>query len=174
LETNNDILLRNIQTLKYRNGKFYIKSLRGENPLDVFNVNGTYYGKIGKFGRGPEEILNLVDFLVEEDKITLFSTRKTFSYALDGEFLEANNRNIVFSNFLKLNDNLFALHFGIGLISSDLFNKMGGTPSGVVLVDSSYNILSDYDIRSDHRNRIGYQANFFSEYKSDVLYRDNY
>jgi hypothetical protein len=173
LETNDFCLLDFIYCLKHKDDKFYIQTVRGENPLYVFSNDGSHYKSIGKQGRGPEEFLQLTEFLVDE-RITLYSNEKILYYSLDGTFLNEDKPKQLFTRIIKIDDNLFALHFGIGLIMKDMNTKMTGTPSGVVLADSNFNLLSKYEIRPDHRNKIGYHANFFSKYNEIVYYRDNY
>jgi hypothetical protein len=168
LETNDNCLLGRIWSLKTSENKFYIQTLDGNNPLYVFDQQGGFINQIGRQGRGPEEFVQLSGFLVDEN-ITLFTTGKTLEYSLEGNFLNEQEDWFYFNQSAKIDNDLYALYYGIGTVM-----KNGDTPSGVVFADHDFKIKSEYTSRPEHRNRIGYHSNIFSQFRNTTYFMGNY
>lgn len=66
LETSKECLIGTLQSIIYKNGRFYIKS-REDNKILVFDMDGGYVRKLDAVGRGPGEYLRISDFMVDSE-----------------------------------------------------------------------------------------------------------
>lgn len=86
LETNKSCLLGEIKQLQIYKSKIYIMT----DGLYCFDINGRFLFAINNIGRGPNEILQLLNFSVDDDKIYLNTPRKIMSYnCTTGELLKS-------------------------------------------------------------------------------------
>ena len=87
LEINDSSIIRSIKKLMVYKNDFYILDLFS-GKLFSFNENGIFNFKIDNKGQGPEEHINISDFDINNDSISLLSSSdgKIHIYDLDGQF----------------------------------------------------------------------------------------
>lgn len=105
-----------------------------QNGLLMFKTNGKFVRKIGKYGRGPGEILRILNFDVINDTIyTCSSGRRSFMrYSFDGNFCGENKFNYQPAYFSTTADNKLACYVqeeGKMLV----YNKNLQTPDTVIV-----------------------------------------
>lgn len=89
LETSKECLIGTIQSIIYRNDRFYIKS-REDNKILIFNLEGRYIGKLDLVGRGPGEYLRISDFIVDyENYIFILDMFEIKKYDDQLQFVES-------------------------------------------------------------------------------------
>ncbi|MDC7135154.1 6-bladed beta-propeller [Bacteroides zhangwenhongii] len=133
-----ELLFGAIHKVLCKNNRIYILD-RKFNKLVVFDMKGQGIGKVGTFGQGPGEYLDIADFDVAEDgKIYCIDGQldKLFSYSPDLIFLSATS--LPFDA-----DILQTLETGF-LFGLSSWNHKKGKGSKVVLVDEEINILKEY------------------------------
>ena len=84
LETSDDCLLGEINVIKKRAGRYYIRT--NDNRLDVFNENGKHLMKVGGVGQGPGEYTAICDFDADNDHIYILVPGKILKYDYNGTF----------------------------------------------------------------------------------------
>lgn len=84
LETSDDCLLGEINVIKKRAGRYYIRT--NANRLDVFDENGKYLMKVGSIGQGPGEYAAICDFDADKDHIYILVPGKILKYDSNGTF----------------------------------------------------------------------------------------
>jgi hypothetical protein len=94
LETNNDIIVDKIASIKFYKNNFFINDYHG---LYKFDTNGKFVCKIGSKGRGPGQYRNAGNFFFQSDTIFISSVQGTLAYDINtGDFLNSfqlNQRN---------------------------------------------------------------------------------
>ena len=84
LDTSDDCLLGEINVIKKRAGRYYIRT--NDNRLDVFNENGKHLMKVGGVGQGPGEYTAICDFDADNDHIYILVPGKILKYDYNGTF----------------------------------------------------------------------------------------
>ena len=84
LETSDDCLLGEINVIKKRSGRYYVRT--NANRLDVFNGDGKHLMKVGGVGQGPGEYAAICDFDVDNDHIYILVPGKILKYDSNGTF----------------------------------------------------------------------------------------
>ena len=84
LDTSDDCLLGEINVIKKRAGRYYIRT--NDNRLDVFNENGKHLMKVGGVGQGPGEYTAICDFDADNDHIYILVPGKILKYDNNGTF----------------------------------------------------------------------------------------
>ncbi len=94
LETSKECLIGAIQSIIYKNDRFYVKSI-GDNKILKFNINGRYIGKLDLVGRGPGEYLRISDFIVDsENNIFILDMFEIKKYNDQFQFVESIKINL--------------------------------------------------------------------------------
>ena len=113
LETNDSVILAEIKTLVYENGKIMIID-RGSFNCWVFDNEGKLYCKIDDRGQGPNEYIGISDMFVYENLIYLrASPHMLLIYDLNGKFIRKINspknmsEGLMIRNFQPLKSNIF-------------------------------------------------------------------
>lgn len=81
LETNENCMISNIQSIDYYNGKFYILD-DVSNALFVFSDDGSYIQNIGRQGNGHGEYIEISDFSIDRQKGELYLWDEAMDMAL--------------------------------------------------------------------------------------------
>lgn len=103
LETSKECLIGTLQSIIYKNGRFYILS-RGVNKILVFNMDGRFFGKLDAVGRGPGEYFRISDFIVDsEGNIFILDMFEIKKYNDQFQFIERYK--------LKLDEELHPVSF---------------------------------------------------------------
>lgn len=89
LETNNSILIGNVDKILFADDKIFIlDKRRNKGVVFVFNIKGFFLTKIDHIGQGSGEYPTLEDFDVNEGRIYLLSrgAKKIFVYSYDNKY----------------------------------------------------------------------------------------
>jgi len=131
LETKSESIIGSIDQIFYAQNRFFIHCLRQRKIL-IFTEDGKYVNSIDRFGKGPEEYIELRDFKVDSiGNIYILSYNKILKYNLAGKFIKdirldfpAISKNRIFStHFVIFNENNFFLWQGsTNLTNEDLDN----------------------------------------------------
>ncbi len=115
LENQEGALMGNINKMQISDDTIFILDTMIAKKILVFNMDGKYIQQIGKFGRGPGEYLQIMDFTVnEKDKqiVVLDVGNKIHTYSIHtGEYLRTlnfENDNIGVYAIQYANDKLYA------------------------------------------------------------------
>ena len=87
LEETENSLLSSIIHLKEFNNEFFISDNR-HNTIFRFTDSGKFINIIGKQGKGPGELLNMINFQVNENGLIAMDVNKFVLYGHDGTFLK--------------------------------------------------------------------------------------
>ena len=94
LETTDDVLIKNISSIRYANNCLYILDV-STKTLFSFDANtGKNLWKIQSIGQGPKEYLEPTDFCIDEknNRLYLFcNMEKILEYDLSGNFIQEYN-----------------------------------------------------------------------------------
>ena len=94
LETNGDIIVDEIASIKFYKNNFFVNDHHG---LYKFDTNGKFVCKIGSKGRGPGQFSAIGNFFFHSDTIFVRSGQRTLAYDINtGVFLNSfqlDNRN---------------------------------------------------------------------------------
>jgi len=92
LETKKESLIGNINKLQVFDEYIYILDRRHAKSLFVFDLDGCFVRKIGGFGRGPGEYIQLSDFTLDTENRFIFLlddiSRRVIKYSLDGKHIQ--------------------------------------------------------------------------------------
>lgn len=127
LETNNDCLIGNIQSVKKRLGRFYIHT---KNELHVFEGNGKHVAKVGNLGEGPGEYQAICDFDADQERIYILTPNKLLYYDRDGKFQKSVSVDLVWGKLRRIEG---------GFLGSS--NKALPDGNGLAYLDDDGNIL---------------------------------
>jgi hypothetical protein len=156
LETNKSCLLGEIRQLQFYKSKIYIMT----DGLYCFDINGRFLFAINNLGRGPDEILQLYNFSVDDDKIYLNTPRKIMSYnCTTGAFLKSYKLDYT-ARYICLDGNK---------VYMDLLPGMVKEP-GRVFITSLNDPKSVKAFLPDIENK--YMANPFTGYNKQLYYTD--
>lgn len=123
LETSDDCLLGEINVIKKRAGRYYVRT--NANRLDVFDKNGKHRMKVGGIGQGPGEYAAICDFDADKDHIYILVPGKILKYDSDGTFqTELPIENLQWGNLRRIKNGFLIqcvqpLPDGKGLIYAD-------------------------------------------------------
>lgn len=91
LENHPDAYFHDNSTVKWFGDRLYVYDfMSNDKNIIAFDLDGSYLGRIGKFGQGPEEYPTLLDFTVDErngNVIILSASSQIYVYNSDGVFL---------------------------------------------------------------------------------------
>ena len=106
LESERNILLGDQLKMKLNHGEIFIADLGVQHCIFRFDSNGKFICKIGTEGKGPQEYLNLIDFIIHGDTIDILSGMGANSmvtgYLTDGNFLYSKTIKLIATSFEKL------------------------------------------------------------------------
>lgn len=93
LETNERCLISHINKIIAYNNLIFVLDEQNKK-LFVFNEEGHFLNTIGKIGQGPEELLSMVDFYINEEKeyVGIYDILRSdiIRFRFDGTFIERN------------------------------------------------------------------------------------
>lgn len=175
LETKKDVLLAGIRKLIMTEEKIYVLDRKSNIKVFVFDINGKYITSIGKYGKGPGELISLTDFIVDEDSNLLYvldsDNRKVLLYDLrSGKYL-SDFKIIFFSTEFEKADNnsiIFYVQYPIKGIRKEYAIAI------MNLIDKSYRWFlekDDYYIRiSSPYSIFQSEKTFFAPFLKDIVY----
>ena len=113
LETNENVVIAGIAKLKISGNNYYIQDDQTKT-LFVFNENGEFVRKIGRFGRGPEEYHSLTDFAFMQGKdlkIVILDNygKQILIYDKDSKYIDRIKHNLWVNGISCLQNNKYVL-----------------------------------------------------------------
>lgn len=148
LETNAQSLIKNIEKIVLKDGKYYINDAKAR--LMVFDVDGKYIRSISGIGGGPGEYASIQDFDVDarRNTIAVVDLGKIHFYTLDGAYQYTIRIDGGARNIFLLPDGKIALRTDAG---EKVFR----------ILDTKGNILNEYIDKHPHlRHRVAKNIEF--------------
>lgn len=147
----NGTLIGNIGNFIATDDFFYFKTSSMNATIMKFNKNGNFIGQVGKYGRGPEEVIMANNFFIEQD----YSGKENVGISdLQSNLLIYNSNNDCIKCFQR-RDIENKLHCTIisdkGYFENNLYYILArvgkaATNEFLFVVDSSLNIVSQADL----------------------------
>lgn len=113
LETTVESLISGIEKLDIYNNRVYILDNLNKSLL-VFADDGQFIRKVGKHGKGPQEFINPIDFVIDQQQNRLLilddKSSKILVFSLEGEFIEENAVGFRFNDFLIGSDSTYIVN----------------------------------------------------------------
>ena len=168
LETKDECLISHIFTVKIVDSLIYINNNRQQ--LLVFGMDGKFKYHIGAKGEGPQEFLEINDFIINKNNIELLDFKKIQTYSLTGKHLDSKH-------FDLLNDTTYCnaehfchsplggYYFWGGTSGPNNYNT-GQTRYMMYHVDDKLNIIKGY-FPIEHGT--GTVHNRFISYKDNII-----
>lgn len=104
LEETTNSLLSDIVHIKVHKNNIYISDNQ-HVVIYRFSENGKFLNSIGKQGRGPGELLTVLDFQVEESTVWAMDLYKFVVYDHEGHFLREYAKPVISFDFIQDRDN---------------------------------------------------------------------
>ena len=120
------IAFTSIQKVEFIDSLLIIKGKAADSELHIFNVTGKYIQSIIKTGRGPEETLNIQDFIIDHDKknvdVLCDYGRKIITYSLEKRkiinTIEICSEIFSAQNLQKIDSNRYILYKQCGFTNN--------------------------------------------------------
>jgi len=111
LETSRESLISGIEKMSIYKDHIYILDNLNKSLL-VFSNTGKFIRKIGKYGKGPHEFINPINFIIHEDRILVLDDKnsKILIYSIEGEYLEETAVGFRFNDFLIASDSTYIVN----------------------------------------------------------------
>jgi len=128
LETSKQSLISNVSKVLFYDNKFYIADSYQEKAVFVFARDGKYLYKMGREGRGPLELVDPIDFDIDEKgHIYIYdnSDKKIIVYSSKGDVLSEFDVPLRFSEFFFIGNGKAFFRDGLkdeGLITLGVFD----------------------------------------------------
>ena len=112
LETRNSCLIGKIEELRfYKNDIYLIEVMGSQKRLLRFNNKGVFLNQIGEHGKGPEEIMNPRDYILQDSVVEIWSRLKMSKFSVQGNFIEnLYKAHIPGPGFTKLDGFYYLFH----------------------------------------------------------------
>ncbi len=92
LESNDTCLITRVEDIKLNDSLIFIDDNRYR--ILVFDMSGKFLYQIGNRGQGPEEYLEIRDFLIHQDTIEILDYQKIEYYSINGKHLLRKRLNL--------------------------------------------------------------------------------
>ena len=140
LETNDNVLMGNIEKLMLYNGKYYLLDGSIAYSVFIFNEDGSHYKTINNVGRGPQEYVKLNNMTIDKYNDELILTdRSDYSlhfYDTDGNFKKKENCGVRFADIIRITKDDFLVYLGtywnIHIPDIDNYYIIVGSPFGEI------------------------------------------
>jgi hypothetical protein len=144
LETNDSCLITDIRQIEIKDFLIFILDTKGE--LFVFNTNGTFISKIGKYGDGPGEYAVINTFYIENNNVVIIDEVKNslIRYDFKGNYLFAekfpNEHSFRMSRqAIPTDDNKLLLYHGINMEANMAYSLVNINNNELIGQYFSYN-----------------------------------
>ncbi len=104
LETTKESMIGEVNKLVVTDNRFYILDKILAKTLFVFDKTGSFIFKLKVTGKGPGEVLEIMDFCIYENQLLLLDYRKVLFFDLDGNFIREKKIDFAPENISVLND----------------------------------------------------------------------
>jgi hypothetical protein len=168
LQTTENCLIGKVDKIMFSKDRIYILDQMTKS-IFVYEMNGVFVYKINKFGRGPAEYDNIMDFDIDStnNQIIALCTnfRKLIFYdAESGHFIKEHKLEFSPLSFMKTGQNSYLFDCKIKL------NQYMGN-NILIVTDTLYNIQNGYFPRN---NNISIEPTPFSRFSNNIYYCSNY
>lgn len=109
LEETANSLLSDIVHIKAHKGNFYVSDNQ-HVVIYRFSENGKFLNSIGKQGRGPGELLTVLDFQVDESTVWAMDLYKFVVFDHEGNFLREYAKPVISFDFILDRDSNFLIY----------------------------------------------------------------
>lgn len=170
LETNEESLIKQIYQIKIFDNNVYIKDV-GTHSLKYFSQEGTFLSEIGHKGQGPGEFIQIDDFFVEGDTVSLFAwsgNKKWIRYTTNNKFLFETDIKFPFDRFCPVNKNRYLVDVGNGTVSDECSHYLYVIDDKFKVQSRIFPNVKPYDI-----NLAVYQTSFCNN-GDEILYLKDY
>jgi len=167
LETNENCIIGNVTKAQLYDQKIFLLD-EMTSILYEYDISGQFHKSLNRRGTGPEEYIQLKDFVVAEDGVYVldFSSQTIFLYDFNFNYKEKYRYNSFASSFTLLDD-AFLLYNEISMKDDDYqFTQ----------IDKDGKILSEYLPRNMNSEPSFYWAssNVFSKDKDSIYFSSRY
>ena len=174
LETSKESLISGIEKSVIHGGFIYILDNLGKAVL-LFDLEGKFIRKIGRSGKGPNEYINPINFMLDEKKQELYvlddTSSKFFVYNLQGDFKREEKINFRMSKSKLLNDSTY-------VISTDVCTNFHLAPIAnykLILTNRRWEILArGYPYDAVNNSTIAFTRDGLYAYQDQILYNPNF
>ena len=145
LETNDDVLVHNIEEIIYENGLFILRDQDMVYPCKVFDREGRFLHNLGKTGQGPEEYIYIRTIYSNNDSIFLYTGHppKIRIYHPNGHLINMLNTDGIAAEYVLYNIWFLQPHFYIAdVIYLMPKNTMVSHPRSILLQEDSNKLLT--------------------------------
>lgn len=117
-----------------------------QKAIIVFDLNGNYKNRIGKYGQGPSEIIELSDFILDTLKKEILiwdnALHKCLLFTTEGEFIASKKTDLTCRNLIQVNKELYAIYSGYsGDYNISIVNNNLEIQQQYLLIDNSLKYL---------------------------------
>lgn len=118
IRLNEQVFLNEDIELSHFNNTFYLVDYNVNNRIIVLNNEGEFQNFIGTKGKGNGEYLNLRDYHISNDTISIFSdlAKEEYRYLKSGKFIGKNKMNNSFMQILPLSSDRSLYYIGYDAI----------------------------------------------------------
>jgi hypothetical protein len=139
LKSPSNALIKNIYKYYEYDKKIFLGDY-DQKAIFIFNKQGDFLKKVGKYGKGPAEIVELSDFIInkEEKKIVIWDNglKKRVIYDFNGDYIKEEKIELVSRNFIKLSNDKYALYSGLTSdFDINIVNKKGDIVNSFIPVE---------------------------------------
>lgn len=161
LETNKENIFGKIDKILFNKNQIYILDHLKAKAIFVFSLEGNYLWKISKFGRGPGEYLELLDFCFEPktDNLVLSNIKDLIFYDSKGVYIKT----------IKLPFSAYKIEYSD---DNHVACVNGGIGDFLLIIDTNGNESSSY-FNYTKETRLILQSPLIRNDKSDLLYVPN-
>jgi hypothetical protein len=133
LEFTDSCILAEIRKIVIYNDNIFVIEYRSPKTVYRFDIQGNFLNQIGAWGQGPKEIVELMDFSINEEEQTIYlldnAKRSITNYTFDGQFINSIKIN-QYANRFEYKNGLFYMYMDQpvkgDLYSLSIRNMQGG------------------------------------------------
>lgn len=168
LESSNESMISRVDKLVLDSAGNYYLLDKDQQRLMRFSSEGKFLGDVGNGGRGPNEYIDLTDFVVTgRDSIEIYDAEsgKILIYDLQGNFHRYTACESGYSQFAHVADRMF-FYASCGGFCGDLKIKTGNKTDEYFVSD-----YKDYMVENQNSFFINYPDIYYTQLFDPVIYR---
>lgn len=175
LKTNKNCIISYVRQVFIDDDLIFLSNGNSMEVL-VFDLDGNFLRQIGHEGRGPGELINIGDFLVDTSnnqvEILDTGTQKVFQYSYSGEFLKSI-QGIFAGSIGKINSSKYVYYSHGSSVFQDNNGKL--LTSTIALVSDKGKIVTEYlgDYVPWYKGMSATSSLAFTNYRSELIFSPN-